>query len=56
MDLAALMKGKRVLVTGASGGLGAHFAKLAARCGAAVAVGARRSDQLDGTRRGAARA
>ncbi len=46
MDLAALMKGKRVLVTGASGGLGAHFAKLAARCGAAVAIGARRSDKL----------
>jgi NAD(P)-dependent dehydrogenase (short-subunit alcohol dehydrogenase family) len=46
MDLAALMKGRRVLVTGASGGLGAHFAKLAARCGAAVAIGARRRDKL----------
>jgi NAD(P)-dependent dehydrogenase (short-subunit alcohol dehydrogenase family) len=40
------MKGRRVLVTGASGGLGAYFAKLAARCGAAVAIGARRRDKL----------
>jgi NAD(P)-dependent dehydrogenase (short-subunit alcohol dehydrogenase family) len=34
--------GKRVLVTGASGGLGEHFARLFATAGASVAVAARR--------------
>ena len=45
-------------MTGASGGLGEHFARLCARCGAAVTVGARRRERLealvggpDGTRR-----
>ena len=47
MDLGARIKGKHVLVTGASSGLGAHFARLAARCGAAVTVGARRRDRLE---------
>lgn len=47
MDLGARIKGRHVLVTGASSGLGAHFARLAARCGAAVTVGARRRDRLE---------
>jgi len=47
MDLGADLKGRRVLITGASGGLGAHFARTAARCGAAVAVAARRTDRLN---------
>ncbi|NBN79413.1 SDR family oxidoreductase [Microvirga tunisiensis] len=46
MDLGAMMRGRRVLVTGASSGLGAHFARLSARHGAAVAVVARRLDRL----------
>ena len=36
------VEGKRALVTGASSGLGAHFAKLLAREGAVVTLGARR--------------
>ncbi len=47
MDLGAAIRGKRVFVTGASSGLGAHFARLLARNGASVAVGARRRDRLD---------
>jgi NAD(P)-dependent dehydrogenase (short-subunit alcohol dehydrogenase family) len=46
MDLGALIKGRRVLVTGASSGLGAHFARLMARNGAAVVIAARRKDKL----------
>lgn len=40
------LKGKRVLVTGASSGLGAHFARLLAGRGALVAAAARRIDRL----------
>ncbi|ACL59277.1 SDR family NAD(P)-dependent oxidoreductase [Methylobacterium nodulans] len=47
MDLAAGLRGRHVLVTGASSGLGDHFARLCARCGAAVTVAARRKDRLD---------
>jgi NAD(P)-dependent dehydrogenase (short-subunit alcohol dehydrogenase family) len=47
MDLGASIRGKRIFVTGASGGLGAHFARTVARCGASVAVGARRRGRLD---------
>ncbi len=46
MDLGARMRGRHVLVTGASGGLGEHFARLLAGCGAAVTVAARRVDRL----------
>ena len=46
MDLGARIKGRHVLVTGASGGLGEHFARLLAGCGAAVTVAARRVDKL----------
>lgn len=47
MDLGAMLKGQRVLVTGASSGLGSHFARLAARCGARVVIAARRKDKLE---------
>jgi NAD(P)-dependent dehydrogenase (short-subunit alcohol dehydrogenase family) len=47
MDLGATIRNKHVLVTGASSGLGAHFARLLARCGARVSVGARRRDRLE---------
>lgn len=40
------LNGKRILVTGASSGLGAHFARLLAERGALVAAAARRSDRL----------
>lgn len=54
------LTGKVAVVTGASGGLGAHFAKLLAANGAAVAVTARRVDRLealaDGIREGGGRA
>lgn len=47
MNLGSGLEGKRVLVTGASSGLGNHFAKLCASHGAHVAVAARRRDRLD---------
>ncbi|MGI4802631.1 MAG: SDR family NAD(P)-dependent oxidoreductase [Janthinobacterium lividum] len=40
------LAGRTALVTGASGGLGRHFAGVLARAGAAVAVAARRVDSL----------
>lgn len=40
------LTGKRVLVTGASSGLGRHFARTLAKAGAQVVVGARRVDRL----------
>jgi len=46
MDLGASIAGKHALVTGASGGLGEHFARLLARSGAAVSIAARREDRL----------
>src|SRR5215207_6082246 len=51
MDLAAGIRGKRAFVTGASSGLGTHFARGLAGCGAAVAIGARRRERLDALRR-----
>jgi NAD(P)-dependent dehydrogenase (short-subunit alcohol dehydrogenase family) len=47
MDIGSKLAGRHVLVTGASGGLGEHFAKLVARCGARVTIAARRRDRLD---------
>jgi NADP-dependent 3-hydroxy acid dehydrogenase YdfG len=41
------MTGKVVLVTGASSGLGAHFAQVVAAMGASVALGARRTERLE---------
>lgn len=46
MTFNADLSGKRILITGASSGLGAHFARTAARQGAAVAIAARRQDRL----------
>ncbi len=40
------LNGKRALVTGASSGLGRHFAMTLAKAGAQVALGARRADRL----------
>jgi len=40
------LSGRTVLITGASSGLGAHFARIAAAAGARVAVGARRVDRV----------
>lgn len=47
MSLTADLSGKRALITGASSGLGAHFAKVLARSGADVVVAARRKEALD---------
>lgn len=41
------LKGQTALVTGASSGLGLRFAKVLARCGAKVALAARRIDRLE---------
>ncbi len=41
------LSGKVALVTGASGGLGLHFAQTLAAAGAKVALAARRKDQLE---------
>ena len=41
------LQGKVALVTGASSGLGHHFAQVLARAGAKVAIAARRVDRLE---------
>jgi len=41
------LTGQTAIITGASGGLGAHFARVLARAGAAVAVTARRLDMVE---------
>ncbi|MBL8672462.1 MAG: SDR family NAD(P)-dependent oxidoreductase, partial [Alphaproteobacteria bacterium] len=46
MSLTVDLSGHVALVTGASSGLGAHFAAVLARSGAKVAIGARRTDRL----------
>lgn len=43
------LDGKRVLITGASAGFGAHFAEVLAGAGAEVILGARRTDRLEQT-------
>lgn len=42
------LQDRLALITGASSGLGAHFAKTLAQAGATVALAARRKDRLDG--------
>jgi len=46
IDTLFSLAGKRALVTGASSGLGAHFAAVLAQAGAAVTLAARRKDAL----------
>lgn len=41
------LKGRTLLITGASSGIGAHFSGVAAAAGARVVLGARRTDRLD---------
>ncbi len=41
------LRDRHVFLTGASGGLGEHFARLCARSGAAVTVGARRREKVE---------
>lgn len=45
--MTTLLSGRVALVTGASGGLGEHFARLLAANGAAVALAARRLDRVE---------
>ncbi len=42
-----ILGGSAAFITGASGGLGAHFARLLSRNGAAVAISARRVDKIE---------
>lgn len=42
-----MLAGRTILITGASSGLGRHFATIAAKAGAKVAVAARRLDRLE---------
>lgn len=47
MVMDQMLKGQVAVITGASGGLGAHFAGLLARAGASVALTARRLDLVE---------
>ncbi|RAK68864.1 SDR family NAD(P)-dependent oxidoreductase [Phenylobacterium kunshanense] len=44
--MAGILTGKTAFITGASGGLGEHFARLLSRHGAAVALTARREERI----------
>ena len=46
MTLPFSLAGRTVLITGASSGLGAHFARLYAQAGANIVIGARRADRI----------
>ena len=46
-DMEQLLSGQVAVITGASGGLGAHFARLLAGAGCAVALTARRLDMVE---------
>lgn len=46
MTLPFSLVGRTALITGASSGLGAHFARLFAQAGANVVLGARRTDRI----------
>lgn len=46
-DQPQLLQGRRALVTGASSGLGAHFAEMLGRAGAKLVIAARRADSLN---------
>lgn len=48
MSLPFSLAGRTTLITGASSGLGAHFARLYAAAGAQVVLGARRVDRIEG--------
>jgi NAD(P)-dependent dehydrogenase (short-subunit alcohol dehydrogenase family) len=50
MTISVDLAGRTALVTGASSGLGRQFALSLARCGARVAIAARRTDRLAGLR------
>jgi NAD(P)-dependent dehydrogenase (short-subunit alcohol dehydrogenase family) len=50
MTLRADLRGKRALVTGASSGFGAHFARVLAAAGATVVLAARRTQLLEAVR------
>ena len=45
--MAPVLAGNVAFITGASGGLGAHFARILSRNGAAVAITARRVDKIE---------
>ncbi|MEO1047694.1 MAG: SDR family NAD(P)-dependent oxidoreductase [Pseudomonadota bacterium] len=47
MSITADLTGRTALITGASSGLGARFARMLATAGAQVALGARRKDRLE---------
>ena len=49
MSLFSDLPGKTALITGASSGLGRHFAQVFARAGVKVGLGARRIDALQAT-------
>jgi NAD(P)-dependent dehydrogenase (short-subunit alcohol dehydrogenase family) len=46
-ELSMDLSGQTAFITGASGGLGEHFARLLGRCGASVALAARRTDRIE---------